>query len=166
MTNGKILAFGGIFTLAFAAFLFWPQNEDTTQPSTTLADVDDEKIEVVMYKRETCMCCAKWADHMETAEFKVEQVVPEDLFAVKDEAGVPQELASCHTAKVGGYIVEGHVPLEDVRRLLDEKPDAIGITVPGMPIGSPGMEVEGRPADKYDVLLIHNDGTTSVWASH
>lgn len=63
-------------------------------------------------------------------------------------------------------IVEGHVPLEDVRRLLDEKPDAIGITVPGMPIGSPGMEVEGRPADKYDVLLIHNDGTTSVWASH
>ena len=63
-------------------------------------------------------------------------------------------------------MVEGHVPMEDVRRLLKEKPDAIGITVPGMPIGSPGMEVEGQQADSYDVLLIHNDGSTSIWASH
>lgn len=162
MTNGKILAFGGVFTLAFASFLFWPAQETDAVASTETS----EKIEVVMYKNATCMCCAKWADHMETAEFSVEQVVPESLYDVKQEAGITQELASCHTAKVGGYVVEGHVPLEDVRRLLEEKPDAIGITVPGMPIGSPGMEVEGRPADNYDVLLIHDDGTTSVWASH
>jgi hypothetical protein len=103
---------------------------------------------------------------METAEFDVEQVVPESLYEVKVEAGIPQELSSCHTAKVGKYVVEGHVPLEDVQRLLNEQPDAIGITVPGMPTGSPGMEVEGQPADNYDVLLIHNDGSTSIWASH
>ena len=162
MTNGKILAFGGVFTIAFAAYLFWPAQTDT---QVAVSD-SDEKIEVVMFKNATCMCCAKWADHMETAEFTVEQVVPESLYDVKVEAGISQELSSCHTAKVGDYVVEGHVPLEDVRRLLAEKPDAIGLTVPGMPIGSPGMEVEGREADNYDVLLIHNDGTTSVWASH
>jgi len=162
MTNGKILAFGGVFTFALAAFLFWPAGETNSASSFETG----EKIEVVMYKNPTCGCCAKWADHMETAEFEVEQIDSDDLFAVKEEAGVPNQLSSCHTAKVGGYVVEGHVPLEDVRRLLEEKPDAIGITVPGMPIGSPGMEVEGRPADNYDVLLIHNDGTTSVWASH
>ncbi len=162
MTNRKILAIGGIFTIAFTAYLFWPAQAETQE---TIADTE-EKIEIVMYKNATCGCCAKWADYMETAEFEVEQIVPESLYDVKVEAGITQELASCHTSKVGGYIVEGHVPMEDIRRLLDEKPNAIGITVPGMPTGSPGMEVEGRPADNYDVLLIHSDGTTSVWASH
>ncbi len=162
MTNRNILIIGGVFTIAFAAFLFFPNNEAT---QVAIADTG-EKVEVVMFKNATCMCCAKWADHMETAEFTVEQIVPESLYDVKQEAGITQELSSCHTAMVGDYVVEGHVPLEDVRRLLAEKPDAVGLTVPGMPIGSPGMETPGRPADNYDVLLIHNDGTTSVWASH
>jgi len=162
MTNGKILGIGGIFTLLFAGYLFWPAQAES---QTNVAEIGD-KVEVVMYKQATCMCCSKWAVHMETAEFEVKEVVPEDLYALKQEAGITQELASCHTAKVGGYVVEGHVPLEDVQRLLAEKPDAVGITAPGMPLGSPGMEVAGRQADKYDVLLIHNDGTTSVWASH
>ena len=140
--------------MVFASILFWPKVE--TSP----------KIEAVMYKSATCGCCTKWAEYMETAEFEVKQVVPDDLDSVKVEAGITQELMSCHTAKVGNYVVEGHVPLEDVRRLLHEKPDAIGITVPGMPTGSPGMEVEGQPADNYDVLLIHHNGSTSIWASH
>ena len=154
MKNGSIIIFGSLFIMVFASILFWPKVE--TSP----------KIEVVMYKSATCGCCTKWAEYMETAEFEVKQVVPDDLDSVKVEAGITQELMSCHTAKVGNYVVEGHVPLEDVRRLLHEKPDAIGITVPGMPTGSPGMEVEGQPADNYDVLLIHNNGSTSIWASH
>ena len=154
MKNGSIIIFGSLFTMAFTAILLWPKVE--TSP----------KIEVVMYKSATCGCCTKWAEYMETAEFEVKQVVPDDLDSVKVEAGITQELMSCHTAKVGNYVVEGHVPLEDVRRLLHEKPDAIGITVPGMPTGSPGMEVEGQPADNYDVLLIHHNGSTSIWASH
>ena len=162
MTNGKIVAFGGIFTIAFAAYLFWPAKADTQLTNVGAED----KIEVVMYKNATFMCCAKWATHMETAEFEVKEVVPENLYDVKVEAGITQQLSSCHTSKVGGYVVEGHVPPEDIRRLLAEKPDAIGITAPGMPMGSPGMEVVGQPADNYDVLLIHSDGTTSVWATH
>lgn len=154
MKNESILILGSLFTVVFAAILFWPNAES------------DSKIQVVMYKSATCGCCTKWAEYMDTAEFEVEQVVPESLYDVKVEAGIPQELSTCHTAKVGKYVVEGHVPLEDVRRLLNEQPDAIGITVPGMPTGSPGMEVEGQPADNYDVLLIHNDGSTSIWASH
>ena len=119
-----------------------------------------------MYKTATCMCCTKWAAHMADNGFSVEEIATDTLRAVKTQNGITPENSSCHTAFVGGYIVEGHVPAKEVERLLAEKPDAIGLTVPAMPIGSPGMEVEGREADNYDVLLIANDGTTSVWASY
>ena len=165
MNNKNILVLGTIFTLAFAAFLFWPKDQaDSVAMAQEVAASSDA--EVIVYKRATCMCCAKWADKMEESGFSVEQVATDDLYTIKEENGVTQELASCHTALVGGYVVEGHVPIAEVERLLEEKPDAIGITVPGMPIGSPGMEVEGREADKYDVLLINKDGSTSVWASY
>ena len=155
----KLILSLGLFTIALGSFLIFSQ----MKPKKS---VPPNKIPIVMYKNATCQCCTKWAEYMDTAEFEVEQLVPENLYDVKVEAGITQELSSCHTAKVGNYVVEGHVPMEDVRRLLKEKPDAIGITVPGMPIGSPGMEVEGQQADSYDVLLIHNDGSTSIWASH
>ncbi|GAB5407667.1 MAG: DUF411 domain-containing protein [Balneolaceae bacterium] len=161
MTNKKILVLGLLFTAVFSMALFWPEGE-----AEITEQVADAKLEVIMYKNEGCQCCTKWADRMNEEEFAViEKPIP-NLYEVKQEQGISRELASCHTALVDGYVVEGHVPVEDVQRLLKERPDAIGLTVPGMPIGSPGMEVEGREADKYDVLLIAKDGSTSVYASY
>ena len=97
--------------------------------------------------------------------FKVREVATTEMGQVKGEAGVPQALGSCHTAKVGGYVVEGHVPAADVRRMLTEKPAIAGISAPGMPMGSPGMEGP-YPADRYDVVSFDAQGRTAVYASH
>lgn len=161
MTNTKILVFGLLATAGLATFLFWPGNERNIEPA-----IADDKIEVIMYKNEGCQCCTKWAAHMDEEEFAVTEKPIPNLMEVKEENGISREMASCHTALVDGYVVEGHVPVEDVQRLLKERPDAIGLTVPGMPIGSPGMEVEGREPDNFDVLLIAKDGSTTVYASH
>ena len=122
---------------------------------------------VTVYKTPTCGCCTLWADHMTEEGFEVERVDVPSLDDVKARLGVPDQLASCHTALVGDYVVEGHVPAEDVRRLLAEQPsEAIGLAVPGMPIGSPGMEVAGRPADSYEVYMFTRDGRAAVFANH
>jgi len=129
--------------------------------------VDPAKL--VVYKTETCGCCGKWVDHMKEAGFDVEvhPVNQQELTAVKAEKGVTPDLAACHTAEIGGYVVEGHVPAEDLKRLLAEKPASVkGIAVPGMPIGSPGMEDPDRPADEYDVVTFTASGETEVFASH
>ena len=129
---------------------------------STAVAADDE---VVMYKDPNCGCCGKWADHMREHGFKVKEVATTQMGQVKGEAGVPQALGSCHTAKVGGYVVEGHVPAADVRRMLTEKPAIAGISAPGMPMGSPGMEGP-YPADRYDVVSFDAQGRTAVFASH
>jgi len=179
MTNTKILVAGLFITLGFAAYLFWPAQQQD-QPATPIADIppvesetvlhavdNPEAIPVTMYKNPGCGCCTKWAQHMVSDEhFEVKEIASEDVYEIKEESGIPATLSSCHTAKIGKYVVEGHVPAEDVKRLLEEQPDAIGLTVPGMPIGSPGMEVPGRQPQRYDVLLIKRDGTTEVFASH
>lgn len=121
--------------------------------------------EVVMYKDPNCGCCGKWAEHMRASGFAVKEVSSTAMSAVKREAGVPQALASCHTAKIGGYVVEGHVPAADVRRLLAEKPKVAGIAAPGMPAGSPGMEGP-FPAERYDVVSFDADGKHRTFASH
>ena len=118
-----------------------------------------------MYKDPNCGCCGKWAEHMRTHGFKVKEVATAQMGQVKGEAGVPQALGSCHTARVGGYVVEGHVPAADVRRMLTEKPAIAGISAPGMPMGSPGMEGP-YPADRYDVVSFDAQGRTAVYASH
>lgn len=120
---------------------------------------------VTVYKSPTCGCCSKWANHMEAGGFPVETVDVTDLGVVKAEHGVPARLGSCHTAVVDGYAVEGHVPAVDVKRLLAERPDAAGLAVPGMAIGSPGMETPGRRPDRYEVLLVR-DGDATVFAQH
>jgi hypothetical protein len=125
-----------------------------------------ESLQVTVYKTPTCGCCRAWVDHLRDAGFHVETVDRDDLTMVKSANGVPERLASCHTATVGDYVVEGHVPAEDIRRLLRERPAVAGLAVPGMPVGSPGMEVPGRPADRYDVLSFDRAGVTSVFASH
>ena len=120
---------------------------------------------VVVYKSPTCGCCESWVGHMQSAGFPVEVRDTEDFGAIKAEVGVPAGLGSCHTARIGDYFVEGHVPADDVKRLLAEQPEARGLTVPGMPQGSPGME-QGGISEPYDVLLVAPDGSTSVFAHH
>jgi hypothetical protein len=121
---------------------------------------------VLVHKSPTCSCCHKWVDHLRAAGFTVEVHDTVDLQAVKERVGVPPAKGSCHTAEVAGYFIEGHVPAEDVRRLLAERPQARGLTVPGMPIGSPGMEVPSMQAQAYSVLLVKRDGSTVEYAAH
>lgn len=117
---------------------------------------------LTVYKSPTCGCCAMWAEHMEAAGFTVVTEDRDDMAAVKDSLGVPGDLASCHTGVVGGYVVEGHVPAEQVARMLAERPDLLGLAVPGMPIGSPGMEMGDR-RDPYDVLMVDAGGEAAVY---
>lgn len=126
----------------------------------------DPLAQVVVHKSPTCGCCEDWVEHMRDAGFAVEVRNHDDLTPVKEAAGVPYGLGSCHTAEVEGYFVEGHVPAADVQRLLAERPEARGLTVPGMPLGSPGMEVPSGEVQPYDVLLVTPDGETQVFAHH
>ena len=121
-----------------------------------------ERVEV--FKSPYCGCCGKWVEHMRKAGFEVVTRDVDDMPAARKSAGMPDRYGSCHTARVGGYVVEGHVPAADVRRLLQEKPRAIGLAAPGMPQGAPGME-SGR-SDPYDTLLVHTDGSARVFAKH
>jgi hypothetical protein len=128
--------------------------------------VDNALPLVLVHKSPTCGCCKGWVEHMRASGFTVEVEDTAALQAVKERVGVPAGKASCHTSEVGGYFVEGHVPAEDIVRLLKEKPKARGITAPGMPIGSPGMEVHGQGNPHYVVELVREDGSTEVFAEH
>jgi hypothetical protein len=121
---------------------------------------------ITIYKSPTCGCCAKWVEHLKAAGFTPTVHDTDDMDAVKRKQGVPKALESCHTALAGGYIIEGHVPAADVLRLLRERPAGIrGLAAPGMPAGSPGMEMGGR-ADRFDVIAFGRDGSTRVFAHH
>ena len=120
---------------------------------------------VTVYKDPNCGCCAKWIDHVRAAGFAPTVKDTADMDAIKTRYAVPTSLRSCHTAVVGQYVVEGHVPAADIQRLLKERPAVRGIAVGGMPVGSPGMEMGGR-VDKYDVMSFARDGSTRVFARH
>lgn len=120
---------------------------------------------IQMYKNPSCQCCVKWATHLEDAGFKIEAHNESSLASLKLAAGVPQDLWSCHTAIVDGYVIEGHVPVSDIQRLLAERPSAKGLAVPGMPTGSPGMEYGDRH-ENYAVMLFDEDGDATVYASY
>jgi hypothetical protein len=141
--------------LVFAAVLLFG-----TAALVQAADID-------IYRSADCSCCGKWAAYLKKNGFKVRvhDMSPDKLDGIKTEARIPERYASCHTAKIEGYVIEGHVPAADIERLLSEKPKAIGLSVPGMPIGSPGMEV-GRKKEPYDVLLLKEDGSTEVYSKH
>ena len=121
---------------------------------------------MTVYKTPTCGCCGAWVDHMREAGFVLDVHDMNDLGPVKQRLGVPYTKGSCHTAEVGGYLVEGHIPAADIKRLLEEKPDARGLVLPGMPLGSPGMEVPDGHQQPYTVELVHHDGTTEPFAQH
>lgn len=126
-------------------------------------------------KTATCGCCGGWTAQMQNEGFEMRprDISYEELWDLKVSRGISEDLAACHTASVVGYTVEGHVPSQDILRLLAERPDAIGIAAPGMPIGAPGMDAIGAPSmgfgdekDAYDVLLMLKDGTTQIFASY
>ncbi|MBN8477926.1 MAG: DUF411 domain-containing protein [Burkholderiales bacterium] len=117
-----------------------------------------------VYKSPTCGCCVEWGKHLEANGFSVRYHETGNT-AARSRLGIPLSMGSCHTAEVGGYAVEGHVPAREIRRLLSERPAARGLAVPGMPVGSPGME-QGDRRDAYDVLLVLRDGGSRVYASY
>jgi len=121
---------------------------------------------ITVYKDPSCGCCTKWVDHLRANGFAPEVHDRSDMEALKDSLGVPATLRSCHTAVVGAYVIEGHVPAADVKRLIATKPaKTLGVAVPGMPAGSPGMEIGGR-VDRYDVVAFAAGGSTRVFARH
>lgn len=120
--------------------------------------------EILVYKSPTCGCCKKWVNHLKKEGFKVTTKDYRDMKPIKKRFGVKPQFQSCHTAKVGKYFIEGHVSASDIKKLLKEKPDIKGLSVPGMPMGSPGME--GHRKDKYNVVAIDKNNTPSVYSSH
>jgi hypothetical protein len=118
---------------------------------------------ITVYKSETCGCCEDWVTHMEESGFEVMVVNRDNLAPVKAMAGVKPELASCHTGLVDGYVIEGHVPAADVKRLLEQKPAVRGLTIPGMPQSAPGMDIPGSP---YEVLSFDNQGNSAVFSRY
>jgi len=184
--QGATLAFAGILTIGLSACGGSAEGEtadyaapepvadaayaDKTNNEMHDADAADGSAEtLVVYKTAACECCGRWVEHMETAGFEVEvhELSQQELTALKADKGITPDLASCHTAEIAGYLVEGHVPAEDLQRLLSEKPDDVkGIAVPGMPIGSPGMEMEGRPAEEYETVVFNAAGEQTDYAQH
>lgn len=124
------------------------------------------KAAIKVYKDPSCGCCTAWAEHLTENGFAVTVEEDTDMAALKAKLGVPDDLGSCHTGVIAGYAIEGHVPAKDIKRLLAQKPAAIGLAVPAMPINSPGMEVPGEPDEPYTVWLFSKDGTRSAFAKH
>lgn len=141
-------------TLAAASSAPAPRGDATALPSITV------------HRDAYCGCCHAWVEHLRAEGFQVEDRVEEDMSPVKQRLGIMPEHASCHTAEIAGYVVEGHVPAADIRRLLRERPDIRGLTLPGMPLGSPGMEVEGMAPEPYTVLAIGRDGQAAAYAEN
>ena len=160
MQKRSLVRAGGLAVIAVVV----AASARSAAPETSRAPV-----EVTVFKSPTCGCCKAWVEHLrkhaEGTAFLVIARDTSDVSSVKQTAGVPEQLHSCHTAFVNGYVVEGHVPAEDIQRMLKEKPKIDGIATPGMPVGSPGMEIGSRK-DPYDVVAFKRDGSTFVFARH
>lgn len=124
-----------------------------------------EMIDITVHRSPSCSCCGKWVEHLKQNNFNVKDIVADDVQAIKSQYGVTKELASCHTAIVNGYAIEGHVPADDIKTLLKNKPDIVGIAVPGMPSGTPGMEMGGKK-DAYQVISFDKKNQHQVFNSY
>ena len=140
--------------LAFVSLPSIAQSARPRPPAVTAMEV---------YRSPTCGCCGKWVDHVKAAGFSPAVHQVDDVSPVKTKGGVPGDLQSCHTALIGGYVIEGHVPADVIQQLLTKKPNIAGVAVPGMPVGSPGME-QGPRKDPYEVIAFTKDGKRSVYA--
>jgi hypothetical protein len=119
---------------------------------------------MTVYKDPSCGCCGAWVNHVQKAGFSVDVIKSDKMNTIKAQYGVPDALRSCHTAEIGGYVIEGHVPSAEITRLLNERPVAKGLAVAGMPMNSPGMEVSGSPAETYSVMLFDGGNTPVPYA--
>jgi len=144
--------------LTFATLLLLVPAVGTTAQNRQLA--------VEVYKDPACGCCSKWIDHLRSHGFTARAIDTDKMDQIKTSRGVPRQARSCHTAIVGGYVVEGHVPAADIQRLLKERPAVVGLAVPGMPIGSPGMEVPNVKPQAYNVIAFDKQGQLKIYASH
>lgn len=134
-----------------------------------LAAASSESARIEVWKTPTCGCCKEWVTHLENAGFKTTVHDVEDTSAIRAKKGIPLSLASCHTGEVAGYALEGHVPASEIKRLLSERPNAVGLAVAGMPMGSPGMEGTpgvAQPRPRFDVLLVSKQGTPTVYRAY
>ena len=156
--HSTILA--SIFIAGFAIWSCQTEKQQQTGQSTT------PSLKMIVYKSPTCNCCTDWEHHMRNAGFEVESIVQHNVTQLKVDNGIPLELQSCHTAFIDNYIIEGHVPAADVIRLLKEKPAIKGLTAPGMPQFSPGMQPEGLKPRNYDVLAFDKMGNTTVFTAY
>ena len=145
-----------MLTLAVVIGLAWAG-------SVWMAAQSSAKPQMTVYKSSTCGCCSKWVEHMQANGFEVKAIDVDDIDKVKRERGVPDSAASCHTAVVNGYLVEGHVPADAVLKMLKDKPAFAGIAVPGMPMGAPGMEVPSGQKDAYSIVSFDKAGKTTVY---
>lgn len=164
MSNKLFYPLVAAFILASTIFWIYRfQGQSFALPFTGNQSVEAEGISVTMYHSPTCGCCIKWGEYLEDHGMEVTVEKTMNVYGVKEEHGVPKQLSSCHTAVVDGYVVEGHVPVEDIVRLLNERPDVTGIAVPGMPPNSPGMDM---PSDKtYQSVLFDRENMT-VFNTH
>lgn len=121
---------------------------------------------IIVHRDAYCGCCHLWVEHLRKEGFAVDDRVEEAMSPVRERLGILPAHASCHTAEIEGYVIEGHVPASDIRRLLRDKPAIRGLVLPGMPMGSPGMEVDGVDAPPYTVLALGKDGSTKPYAEH
>lgn len=124
-----------------------------------------QPVEITVHRSPTCSCCEKWVAHLKANNFNAKDIVTDDMQAIKNKLGVTAQMSSCHTAVVNGYVVEGHVPANDIKQLLKIKPSVLGISVPGMPMGTPGMEMGDR-RDAYDVLSFDEKQQAKVFNSY
>ncbi len=143
--------------------LLWLGTGDDEVSVTTASNIKQNSETMVVYMSPQCGCCGVWVDHVEEHGFTTETRKTDAVNAIKEEAGLPRDLVSCHTGFIDGYLIEGHVPASDIQRLLEERPDAAGLSVPRMPIGSPGMEIEGEGREAFDVVLFRRDGSREVF---
>ncbi|MEB3343420.1 DUF411 domain-containing protein [Okeania sp.] len=164
----------GVLGAAYFSFIVLPQNSavstatqnvaNSGSPTTNLAP---EALNITVYRTPTCGCCKGWVEHIQKNGFQVTDIVkPEsEIQTIRQKYNLPSDLTSCHTSEIGGYLVEGHIPVADVKRLIAQKPDVAGISVPGMPIGTPGMEMGDRQ-QSFDVFAFEKDGQTRVFNSY
>ena len=141
------------------------QKQVTAKP-TDLTPKAKNDLEITVYKSPTCGCCTSWESHLTDAGFKVTSNSTDKMTEIKKQHKVPQSLGSCHTALVGGYVIEGHVPADDIDKLLAQRPKVLGLAVPGMPQHSPGMQPKGEKPSGFDVLSFDETGKTAVFTSY
>jgi hypothetical protein len=147
-----------IFFLAIILLIF-----NTGIKAETLST--SKPVDIVVYRSPTCECCGRWLGHLKKNNFNVKEIVTDDVQAIKDKYGVSEAMASCHTAIVDGYVIEGHVPANDIMKLLKTKPKIVGIAVPGMPSGTPGMEMGDRK-DAYSVMSFDKENHYEIFHSY